>query len=168
MPATTIIAFLIYPFALIAANLLVNEFGPWISPINSFLLIGLDLSLRDWLHLRMSRKAMFMLILFSAITSYFINPSSMMIAIASSTSFLISGLVDYYVFTKAKGKWIVRSNKSNFFGAITDSVLFPTIAFGVLMPEIIVLQSLSKITGGFVFSLILSKFNTSRITNESL
>jgi hypothetical protein len=40
----------LYIAAITAANLLVAEFGPVISPLNAFFLIGLDLSLRDRLH----------------------------------------------------------------------------------------------------------------------
>mgnify|MGYP003352540858 CR=1 FL=1 len=39
-----------YVLALVIANLTVAVFGPWFSVINSFLLIGLDLTLRDKLH----------------------------------------------------------------------------------------------------------------------
>lgn len=49
------IAVLTYAAAMTSANLLVASFGPWVSPINSFFLIGLDLALRDFLHVRLSR-----------------------------------------------------------------------------------------------------------------
>jgi len=41
-----IAACLVYVFAMIGANLSVAAFGPWVSPINAFVLIGLDLTLR--------------------------------------------------------------------------------------------------------------------------
>ena len=40
----------VYIAALVTANILVAVFGPKVSVINAFLLIGLDLSLRDKLH----------------------------------------------------------------------------------------------------------------------
>jgi len=43
-------AILIFLLAIIAANLSVAYFGPVSTPINAFLLIGLDLSLRDHIH----------------------------------------------------------------------------------------------------------------------
>jgi len=43
----------IYASAMVLANLSVAAFGPSISPINAFILIGLDLALRDWLHVRL-------------------------------------------------------------------------------------------------------------------
>lgn len=36
-----------------AMNLSIATWGPWVSPINAFVLIGLDLALRDWLHVRL-------------------------------------------------------------------------------------------------------------------
>ena len=48
-----IFALIAYAVAMIAANLLVATFGPSVTAINAFLLIGLDLTLRDWLHFRL-------------------------------------------------------------------------------------------------------------------
>lgn len=42
---------IIYIFAVAAANLSVAHFGPAVTPINGLLLIGLDLAIRDRLHL---------------------------------------------------------------------------------------------------------------------
>ena len=39
------IAILIYAAAMTVANLSIAHFGPWISPLNAFVLIGLDLAL---------------------------------------------------------------------------------------------------------------------------
>ena len=50
----TIAAVFVYAAAMILANLSVATFGPWVSLINAFLLIGLDLALRDWLHVRLN------------------------------------------------------------------------------------------------------------------
>jgi queuosine precursor transporter len=46
------IAILIYAAAMTLANLSIATWGPWVSPINAFVLIGLDLALRDWLHVQ--------------------------------------------------------------------------------------------------------------------
>ena len=48
-----IFALVAYAVAMIAANLLVATFGPSVTAINAFFLIGLDLTLRDWLHVRL-------------------------------------------------------------------------------------------------------------------
>ena len=41
---------IIYLVAIVSANLLIIWFGPAVSILNAFFLIGLDLSLRDRLH----------------------------------------------------------------------------------------------------------------------
>jgi len=68
---------------------------------------------------------------------------------------LVAALVDWAVFVKTTGSWIKRANISNTVGAAVDSLLFPTIAFGVLMPEIIALQFVAKVAGGAIWSFVL-------------
>ncbi len=152
-----IFALITYAVAMIAANLLVATFGPAISPINAFLLIGLDLTLRDWLHVRLKTWQMGGLILGTGALTYLLNPAAGMIAVSSAVSFLVAALVDWAVFVKTTGSWIKRANVSNTAGAAVDSLLFPTIAFGVLMPEIVALQFLAKVSGGAVWSYVLEK-----------
>ena len=43
------VAIVVYAVAMIVANLTVAAFGPAVTPINAFFLVGLDLTLRDWL-----------------------------------------------------------------------------------------------------------------------
>ena len=152
-----IFALIAYAVAMVAANLLVATFGPAISPINAFLLIGLDLTLRDWLHVRLKTWQMGGLILGTGALTYLLNPAAGMIAVASAVSFLVAALVDWAVFLKTTGSWIKRANVSNTAGAAVDSLLFPTIAFGALMPEIVALQFVAKVSGGAVWSYVLEK-----------
>ena len=152
-----IFALITYAVAMIAANLLVATFGPAISPINAFLLIGLDLTLRDWLHVRLKTWQMGGLILGTGALTYLLNPAAGMIAVASAVSFLVAALVDWAIFVKTTGSWIKRANVSNTAGAAVDSLLFPTIAFGALMPEIVALQFVAKVSGGAVWSYVLEK-----------
>ena len=155
-----LIAILIYSFAMTAANLLIVKFGVWMSPVNSFFLIGLTLVLRDWLHIRLKAWQMALLITASGGITYLLNPAAAQIAIASSLAFTLAALVDWAVFIKTTGTWFKRSNVSNVAGAAVDSVAFPTIAFGVLMPEIVLAQFASKIIGGYIWALALRSKNT--------
>ena len=159
-----IFALIAYAVAMVAANLLVATFGPAISPINAFLLIGLDLTLRDWLHVRLKTWQMGGLILGTGALTYLLNPAAGMIAVASAVSFLVAALVDWAIFVKTTGSWIKRANVSNTAGAAVDSLLFPTIAFGALMPEIVALQFVAKVSGGAVWSYVLEK----KLKNELL
>ena len=42
--------------------------------------------------------------------------------------------------------------------AARDSIVFPTLAFGLFMPEIVLGQFVAKFVGGFLWSLVLQKF----------
>ena len=152
-----IIALVIYASSMILANLLVSTFGPSITPINAFLLIGLDLTLRDWLHFRLKTWQMGCLIVGTGGLTFLLNPAAGMIAVASAVAFLVAALVDWAVFMRTTGSWIKRANVSNTAGAAVDSLLFPTIAFGVLMPEIVALQFIAKVSGGAIWSYVLEK-----------
>ena len=50
---------------------------------------------------------------------------------------------------------MVRVNGSNVFSAAVDSAVFPTLAFGVFLPWVILGQFAAKVAGGFVWSMIL-------------
>ena len=162
-----ILALIAYAVAMTVANLLVATFGPAISPINAFLFIGLDLTLRDWLHVRLKTWQMGGLIIGTGALTYLLNPAAGMIAVASAVSFLVAALVDWAVFIKTTGTWIKRANISNTAGAAVDSLLFPSIAFGILMPEIVALQFVAKVSGGAVWSFLLQKFQNEQQPNQA-
>lgn len=148
----------IYAVAMTLANLSIATFGVWISPINAFIFIGLDLTLRDWLHVKLKMWQMGALIASTGLLTYALNPAAGMIAVASAVSFSLAAIADWAVFTKITGSWFKRANVSNVAGAAVDSIAFPTIAFGVLMPEIIAMQFVAKILGGSIWSYLLMKF----------
>ena len=152
-----IAAIIIYAIAMTLANLSIANFGVWVSPINAFLFIGLDLALRDWLQMRIKAWQMAVLIAVSGGLTYALNQDAGMIAVASAASFTLAALADWLVFSKVAGSWFKRANMSNVAGAAVDSVAFPTIAFGVLMPEIIALQFVAKILGGAIWAYWLNK-----------
>jgi uncharacterized PurR-regulated membrane protein YhhQ (DUF165 family) len=145
------IAITAYAAAMTTANLSVATFGPAISPINAFFLIGLDLALRDWLHVRLRAWQMGALIAATGALTYVLNPAAGQIAIASACAFTAAALVDWGTFARLRGSWMFRANGSNVAGAAVDSLLFPTIAFGALMPHIVAMQFVAKIAGGAVW-----------------
>lgn len=152
-----IAAIIVYAIAMTLANLSIATFGVWVSPINAFLFIGLDLTLRDWLQMQIKAWQMAVLIAVSGALTYALNQDAGMIAVASAASFTLAALADWAVFSKVSGSWFKRATESNIAGAAVDSVVFPTIAFGVLMPEIIALQFAAKVAGGFAWSVLFRK-----------
>ena len=159
----TRIAVVTFIGAIVAANLLVAEFGPWFSPINAFMLIGLDLSLRDALHdkWRQQMWRMGALIATAGVLSFILNPAAGRIAIASTTAFVMASSVDALLSHRLiDAKWLVRANGSNIGGAATDSIAFPVIAFGMFpgIAAIVGLQFAAKVGGGALWSVVIGKF----------
>lgn len=152
----------IYVGAMVSANILVWWLGPWFSPINSFLLIGLDLTLRDVMHDRMTRFQMLGVVLVGGAFTWLLTPSAAHIAIASATAFTLSALADWATYTFLRSRaWMVRTNGSNVVGAAVDSVIFPTMAFGGFLPHIVAMQFLAKVSGGAIWAII---FKRSQLT----
>jgi hypothetical protein len=155
-------AVILYAAAMVGANLSVAAFGPWISPVNAFLLIGLDLSLRDHLHDRWTGPGLWprmgALIAAAGLVSYALNPAAGRIALASFAAFVCAGVVDAVVYHALRRRgYLARSNGSNVAGAAADSILFPSIAFGAFLPAIVALQFAAKVAGGFVWSIAIRR-----------
>jgi uncharacterized PurR-regulated membrane protein YhhQ (DUF165 family) len=153
----------VYLVAIVAANLTVNHFGPSASIFIAFLFIGLDLSIRDQLHDSWQNEKliikMLALIISGSVITILLNLEAMQIAVASATAFGVAAIGDAVVYHFLRKKiFLVRANGSNVAGAGLDSLIFPTIAFGGLMPLIVLGQFVAKVLGGFVFSLIIHRF----------
>ncbi|WLS77377.1 VUT family protein [Erwinia pyri] len=147
---------IIYIAAICAANLLVAKLGPWVTPINAFFLVGLDMVLRDFLHERYGIACSLLLSVVAGLISYFINPASGVIAIASVVAFIAAALVNALVYQWLIDKpWLKKSNAGNVAAAAVDSMLFPLIAFGAFMPVIIAAQFICKTLGGALWSWML-------------
>lgn len=146
-----------YVLTVVLANFTTLWLGPNMTIVNAFFLIGLNLVLRDILHYRLTTVQMFGLVGLTGIISYALSPDVGRIAIASLAAFFFSTIADWLVFAKTTGSWFSRSNKSNTAGAVVDSLVFPTIAFGSLMPAIVIGQFAAKTFGGFVWSVMLKK-----------
>src|SRR5215475_5840464 len=84
----------VYVGAMVAANLLV-WLSPWFSLIDSVLLIGLDLTLRDVLDERLTRAQLAAVILGGGAITWLANPAANHIAIASATAFILAALADW-------------------------------------------------------------------------
>lgn len=147
-----------YVGAITLANLLVYEFGPWWSPINALLLIGLDLTLRDRLHDKYGLFASVVAIMAGGLISYLLNPAASMIAIASVMAFVLANLADAATYQLLiRKRFVVKANCSNVVGAAVDSILFPTLAFGAWNTGVITLQFAAKVAGGFVVANLISR-----------
>ena len=158
-----IVPVLIYLSAVVMANMIILWFGPQAAIVTAFLFIGLDLTLRDKLHDQWQGKQlwwkMLALICGGSAISVALNWDALPIALASAAAFLAAGIADSLVYAGLRKKrFLIRANGSNVAGSAIDSIVFPTLAFGVFMPEIVLGQFAAKFVGGFLWSLILQRF----------
>lgn len=152
----------LYLFAIVAANLTIAAFGPAWSIVNAFLFIGMDLTARDRLHDawhgRGLWRKMALLVATGSLLSYALNRNAGQIALASFVAFGLAGIADTVVYSLLRRRtYMQRVNGSNLVSAAVDSLVFPTLAFGGIMPWITLGQFAAKIGGGFVWSVVLSK-----------
>lgn len=151
---------MLYLSAIVAANLLTARLGPWVTPINALLFIGLDLTAKDHLQYRWGFGwRLFALIGGGSLLTVLFSLGAWRIAAASFVAFAVSGLADALVFERLKRRgWLVRVNGSNIAGAVFDSVLFLGLAFGWPLPwGAVGLQVLAKIAGGAVWCWLLAR-----------
>lgn len=149
--------------AVCTANVLAAELGPWVTVPSAFVLIGIVLATRDVLHRAWGEAwpvRMAVLIAAGGFLSYLVTPGAGRIAIASGLSFLVAEAVDVSVFEYGRQKgwpWLRSANVSNLPAAAIDSVLFPLVAFGALLPWVTVGQFAAKVVGGFLWALLIGR-----------
>lgn len=151
---------LIYLAAIVAANLSVALFGPVVTVLNAFLFIGLDLVARDRLHEAWRGRGlvwkMGLLIVAGSAISWLLNRNAGPIALASCIAFAGAAVTDGLMYQAlSRQSWLIRTNGSNIPAALVDSLLFPTIAFGSVLPWIVLGQFVAKVAGGAAWSLVL-------------
>jgi len=151
----------LYLVAIVAANLLTVWLGPWVTPINGFVFIGMDITTRDQLHDAWKHKGLWwkmaLLIGGGSLLSWVLNRNAGRVALASFVAFGASGVTDALVY-HALRKWskFERVNWSNLASAAVDSVLFPALAFG-WPPDMAIVygQATAKVGGGLFWSLVM-------------
>lgn len=150
---------ILYLLAIVLANLAVTFFGPGAVIIVAFVFIGLDLTARDQLHEAWRGEGLLwkmgLLIGAGSILSWLLNADAGPVAVASFAAFASAAVVDTGVYHLLGGwpRWL-RMNGSNVPSAAVDSLVFPTLAFGSFLPLIVLGQFVSKVAGGFVWSLL--------------
>ena len=159
----------LYLGSVVSANLAVAAFGPVAVAPSSFLLVGLDLTARDLLHDAWSGRGLVprlgVLIGAGAALSFALNRSAGRIALASFVAFTLAAIVDALVYEGLRSSvTLVRVNVSNLGSAVMDSMVFPTIAFGTLLPSVIAGQLVAKVAGGMIWSLLLLRITRGRGT----
>jgi len=157
---------LAYLAAIVAANLAVARWGVVADIPAALLFIAFDLSIRDRLHARWQGRGLWvrmaLLIIAGSAISYALNAEAVRIALASCVAFAAASAGDALTFQFVRGTWARRAKASNVVGAAIDSILFPTIAFGMVIPWAIAGQFAAKVLGGLVWIRILAALDGPR------
>jgi len=146
----------LYLGAIVAANQIITLLGPSASIVTAFIFIGLDLTVRDYLHETWQGKGlvwkMGLLIASGSAISWVVNRDSGPIALASFVAFAAAGIVDALIYQLLRNRIrMLKVNGSNVVSSAVDSLVFPTLAFGSLMPLIVLGQFAAKVFGGAIW-----------------
>lgn len=163
----------LYLGAIVAANLIITVLGPSATVVTAFVFIGLDLTVRDYLHESWQGKGlvwkMGLLIAAGSVISWVLNKDAGPIALASFVAFAAAGTADAVIFQLLKGRTrFLKVNGSNVVSSGVDSLIFPTLAFGQLMPMIVLGQFLAKVFGGAIWFFIINGFKRLFVPNHSV
>ena len=153
---------ILYLGAVVVANLIIARVGPGAAIPVAFALIGLDLTSRDHLHDAWHGRGLWakmaVLIGSGSALSWLLNRNAGPVALASFVAFALAGTGDAITYHLLGDRVrLLRVNGSNVVAALIDSLVFPTLAFGALLPWIVLGQFAAKVGGGFVWSLVLCK-----------
>ena len=153
---------ILYLGAVVVANLIIAKVGPGAAIPVAFAFIGLDLTSRDYLHDVWHGRGLWpkmaVLIGSGSALSWLLNRNAGPVALASFVAFTLAGAGDALTYHLLGDKArLLRVNGSNIVAALIDSLVFPTLAFGDLLPWIVLGQFAAKVGGGFVWSLVLCK-----------
>jgi len=156
-----------YIGAVVAANLLVNHYGPKAAPAIAFVAVAAVLIFRDQFAQLVGQRwqaqvLQASLIAAGALATYLINADAALIAKASVIAFAASESTEqiaYYLLRRRP--WMEKAPWSAVFGAAVDSVLFITIAFG-FDGWIIVGQFAAKIGGAYLWASVIDKIKERR------
>jgi hypothetical protein len=143
--------------AVVAANLLVNHYGPSSTPYVAFGLIAFDLSARDRLHLELDGSQRWVvlgvLIALGSALTYLLNNGASEVALASVVAFAAAMIVDSLLFILGAPLDAQRRvTVSNTGAAATDTLIFFAIAFGLsTVPFVLIFsQFTAKVAGGAI------------------
>ena len=93
--------------------------------------------------------------------SWILNKDAGPIALASFVAFAAAGVADAVIFHLLRDKTrFLKVNGSNVVSSGVDSLIFPTLAFGGLMPLIVLGQFAAKVFGGAIWYGIIRFFKT--------
>ncbi|WP_233206441.1 hypothetical protein [Haliangium sp. UPWRP_2] len=152
-----------FAVAICLANLIVwasGSWAPWVSLVCGFVLVGLDMVIKDTLQNRWGVSWRLMLLVVGGGVAGFLAPGSARICAASVAAFMVSALVDVAVFA-ALARSPRRYVASNAASALVDSSLFLWFGLGVFGWPVLA-QTVAKIAGAALWQRVLHQHDVAR------
>ena len=146
-----------YVLMFLVANVLVSALGAAITPINALFLIAGDMVLRDRIQYESGVSWSVGACVIAGLATIAIAPGSEMIAAASALSVTLAGAASAIAFKIKSGGFFSKAMPANIAAAAVDSVAFPLIAFGSLMPGVTLAQFAAKTIGATVILMIIKR-----------
>jgi uncharacterized PurR-regulated membrane protein YhhQ (DUF165 family) len=167
---TTSLLVVMYLAAVVLANATFAVWGMAVEPWNSMLLIGLDLTSRDYLHRAwggrgLALKMGALILAGSALSAALgwllggelataVEGGLGRVALASAAGFGAAATIDTLAYGLLRRRWL-RVNGSNALAALVDSAVFPFVAFGAIDWGLAAYFAVVKFVGGFLWWLVL-------------
>jgi uncharacterized PurR-regulated membrane protein YhhQ (DUF165 family) len=149
-----------YLASIVAANVAVVLWGRPAALVSSWLVIPLDLTVKDVLQERWTGQQLVLrlgaLVLAGSLLTVLVLGRADRVAVASAAAFLAAGAADGVVLHRLRRQGrLLRVNASNVAGAAVDSLVFQLVAFGDAPPLLVAAQASAKVVGGLLWSLLL-------------
>ena len=141
-------------------NLIVYYCGAWVIPITTSVCVAANMMLRDRVFCGKGLKFSAAIAAAAGLCTFAINHGALTVAIASFTAVVVGAFVAGGAFKLLKNKVAIEKARpiANTCSAVTDSLIYPTIAFMTFLPLVSVEMFASKFLSVLFYTYIINKF----------
>lgn len=141
-------------------NLIVYYCGAWVIPITTSVCVAANMMLRDRVFCGKGLKFSAAIAAAAGLCTFAINHGALTVAIASFTTVVVGAFVAGGAFKLLKNKVAIEKARpiANTCSAVTDSILYPMIAFMAFLPFVSVEMFASKFLSVLFYTFIINKF----------
>lgn len=141
-------------------NLIVYYCGAWVIPITTSVCVAANMMLRDRVFCGKGLKFSAAIAAAAGLCTFAINHGALTVAIASFTAVVVGAFVAGWAFKLLKNKVAIEKARpiANTCSAVTDSLIYPTIAFMTFLPLVSVEMFASKFLSVLFYTFIINKF----------
>lgn len=134
--------------------------GAWIVPFTTCVCVAANMMLRDRVFCDRGLKFSMAIAAIAGLCTFILNSDALTVAIASFVAVVTGSFVSGLVFELLKNKLVIEKARpiANTCSAVSDSLLYPTIAFMAFLPVISMEMFVSKFLSVLFYTFIINKF----------